>query len=70
MILCLQKKTQLLSSEDLLAFTKQRSVIKSVNHSWKPNNNEDTPGIKMKVHKVVSPDDIILKYIDHKKIVK
>lgn len=66
-ILYLQNETPLSTSEDFLAFTKQRSVIKSENHTWKPTKkkNMDTPGTKMKVHKVISPDDIILKYIDH-----
>lgn len=62
-LLCLQSETEVLETYDFLAFTKQRSFIESVNHSWEPTKkkNKDTPGIKMKVHKIISPDNIILK---------
>lgn len=60
------QKNKIMTSEDTLAFIKQRSVVESRNHSWqKSKKNNDAPGIKMLVVKVDSPDKIVLKHDDH-----
>lgn len=48
-----------------MLFLKQRTVIESDNHTWDKNNTKQVPGIKMIILKIISPDEITLKYFNH-----
>lgn len=54
-----------LPNNDTMLFIKQRTVIESKNHTWDQTNKKKVPGIKMTVHKIISPDEITLKYFNH-----
>lgn len=53
------------SNDDTMKFITQRSVIESNNHAWDQSNTINAPGVQMSVIKVISPDEIILKYYNH-----
>lgn len=54
----------MLPNDDTLSFIKQRSVTANENHEWK-NKKKVCPGVPMSIIKVVSPDEIILKKMNH-----
>jgi len=58
------QKEVVLPCDDTLSFTKLRSAIENENHSWKNKKNK-LPGVPMSIVKVVSPDEIILKKMNH-----
>ncbi|XP_022183496.1 RING finger protein 17 isoform X2 [Myzus persicae] len=59
-----RNKELMLPNDDTLSFIKQRSVTANENHEWK-NKKKVCPGVPMSIIKVVSPDEIILKKMNH-----
>lgn len=64
MLTRLQEEVEEEPEIDDMTFAKERSAKNSENHTWKKNNSKDTPGVPMIVVKVISPDEMVLKYAD------